>query len=240
VGDVLFAPPFAEEMNRSRRMATLLAQALAARGWGSLVLDLYGTGDSDGEFADGRIATWRDDLARGYDWLAARGTSNIGIVALRFGALLAAELCAARSVSRLVLWQPAASGEQMLTQFLRIRLAAGLTTGQGETTTTLRERLAAGDTLEIAGYPIVGALAAAMDAMRLDVNAPPRAGAIHWFDLVAEDGRALTPGSARLIDGWRGRGASIDARAIKGDAFWALLETTVAPKLIESTAAVFA
>jgi exosortase A-associated hydrolase 2 len=212
---------------------------LAARGWGSLVLDPYGTGDSDGEFAEGRIAIWRDDLMRGYDWLAARGTSNIGLVALRFGALLAAELCAAREVNRLVLWQPAASGEQMLTQFLRIRLAAGLTTGQGETTATLRERLAAGDTLEVAGYPIVGGLAAEMDALRLDPSAPPRASAIHWFDLVAEDGRTLTPASTRLIDGWRARGAAVDARAIEGDAFWALLETTVAPRLVEATAAVF-
>lgn len=239
-GDVLFVPPFAEEMNRSRRMMTLLAQGLAERGYGSLVVDPFGTGDSDGEFAEARIAIWRDDLRRGYDWLAARGTVNISLVALRFGALLAHELCAARPVNRLVLWQPAASGEQMLTQFMRIRLAAGLTTGQVETTTTLRQRLGAGETLEIAGYDIVGGLAAEMDALRLDPNDPPRTSSIHWFDLVAEDGRALTPGSTRLIDGWHARGATVDARAIKGDAFWALLETTVAPKLIEATVAAFA
>jgi exosortase A-associated hydrolase 2 len=227
-------------MNRSRRMTTLFAQRLAERGVGSLLIDISGTGDSDGEFADGRVAAWRDDLLRGYDCLVARGSSNIGLVALRFGALLAAELCAARAIDRLVLCQPVTTGEQMLTQFLRIRLAAGLATGQGETTTTLRKRLAAGETLDVAGYHIVGELAAEMDAMRLDPHDPPRCAAIHWFDLVAEEGRELTPGSTRLIESWRARGSAVDARAIKGDPFWTLLETTVAPRLIDAIVAVFA
>ena len=43
---MLYLPPFAEEMNRSRRMAALQARALAAAGYGVLLLDPYGTGDS--------------------------------------------------------------------------------------------------------------------------------------------------------------------------------------------------
>jgi len=52
--DVVIAPPFAEEMNRSRRMMVLLAIALAERGFGCLAVDPFGTGDSDGDFADAR------------------------------------------------------------------------------------------------------------------------------------------------------------------------------------------
>src|SRR5690242_13967142 len=45
----VYVPPFAEEMNLARRMAALQARALAAVGIGVLLLDLFGTGDSDGD-----------------------------------------------------------------------------------------------------------------------------------------------------------------------------------------------
>ena len=53
-GGVVYIPPFAEEMNRSRRMAALQARALAESGWGVLTIDPYGCGDSAGDFADAR------------------------------------------------------------------------------------------------------------------------------------------------------------------------------------------
>ncbi|WP_229425321.1 hypothetical protein [Massilia sp. Se16.2.3] len=51
-GALVYVHPFAEEMNRSRRMAALQARALAARGIGVLQLDLHGCGDSVGDFGD--------------------------------------------------------------------------------------------------------------------------------------------------------------------------------------------
>jgi len=240
VGDVLFVPPFAEEMNRSRRMATVLAARLAEQGFGFLVVDLFGTGDSDGEFAAARLSIWRDDLIRAYDWLAAHGTPAIGLVALRFGAPLALELAAACAVSRIVLWQPVASGEQMLSQFLRIRQAAGLTAGTGETTASMRASMSAGATLEVAGYDIAPSLAAELDALRLDPATAPNGVPLHWFELVAEEGRPIPPGSARTIEVLRARIPTLDARPIVGDAFWTLLETTVAPALIDATGRAFA
>jgi hypothetical protein len=48
-GGLLFIPPFAEELNRSRHMVVKTARALAAAGWGVLLLDLFGTGDSEGD-----------------------------------------------------------------------------------------------------------------------------------------------------------------------------------------------
>ena len=50
----IYLPPFAEELNRSRKMASLQARALAAAGIGVLVLDPYGCGDSAGDFRDAR------------------------------------------------------------------------------------------------------------------------------------------------------------------------------------------
>ena len=56
---VLYVPPFAEEMNKSRRLVALQARRLAAAGFGVLVPDLYGTGDSAGDFAEARWSIWR-------------------------------------------------------------------------------------------------------------------------------------------------------------------------------------
>ena len=53
-GGVLYCPPFAEEMNKSRRMAALQARAFAKAGYGVLLLDLYGCGDSSGDFSDAK------------------------------------------------------------------------------------------------------------------------------------------------------------------------------------------
>jgi alpha/beta superfamily hydrolase len=39
-------------MNKARRMAALQARALAALGYGVLLLDLHGCGDSSGDFGD--------------------------------------------------------------------------------------------------------------------------------------------------------------------------------------------
>src|SRR5687768_8838655 len=52
---VVYVHPFAEEMNKSRRMAALQARALAASGHAVLQIDLLGCGDSSGDFGD---ASW--------------------------------------------------------------------------------------------------------------------------------------------------------------------------------------
>src|SRR5579863_6793860 len=70
---VLFVPPFAEEMNRARRMAALQARDFAARGIGTLIFDPFGTGDSTGEFHEARLAVWLDNLVAAADWLGGRG-----------------------------------------------------------------------------------------------------------------------------------------------------------------------
>ncbi len=241
-GDVLFLPPFAEEMNRSRRMTTLMAERLAQIGHGSLVFDLYGTGDSEGEFADATLEIWRDDVRRALDWLAAREASSLALLGLRFGAALALEAASSHPprLARLVLWQPIASGEQMMTQFLRIRIAADMERAAPATTTvTLRGRLAAGETLEVAGYSITGPLAAGIDAVRL--NAPGEAAGVpvHWFELVAEAGQSAPPAAARVVEAWGSAGCAVTLRTVPGVPFWTLQETTVAPNLLDATAECF-
>jgi exosortase A-associated hydrolase 2 len=72
---VPYVHPFANETNYTRRAADLLARALAGRGWGVLQVDLFGCGDSDGDFRDASWETWVDDLTTAFGWLQERGRS---------------------------------------------------------------------------------------------------------------------------------------------------------------------
>jgi exosortase A-associated hydrolase 2 len=237
---LLYLPPFAEEMNRSRRVAALVARRLAASGRGTLLLDPFGCGDSEGEFAEARWETWRSDVTTAIRFLTGRGYREIALLGLRLGALLALD-AAARSeeIERVVLWQPVLRGDQMLTQFLRLRLASGLTAGKtaagGETTTALRNRLKSGETLEIAGYELAPALALAIDALRLGelgatVNAP-----IDWVAIETAEAPP-PPAQQEILDEWRHQSRSVAYHRVVVEPFWTLQETTLAPALVEFTA----
>src|SRR5262249_35049316 len=151
---ILYIHPFADELNKSRRMVALQARQFAANGFGVLLPDLYGCGDSGGDFADAHWDVWLDDLHRCLDWLRADNEGPYYLWGLRAGALLATELAQRTAVAGLILWHPVINGAQMLTQFLRLRLAVGMMRGSQETTTQLRDTLAAGNSLEVAGYEI--------------------------------------------------------------------------------------
>jgi len=236
-GAVLYVPPFAEEMNRSRRMAALQARALAAHGYGVLQLDLYGSGDSDGDFGDARWEIWKDDLARGAAWLDARLGQPLTLWGLRLGALLA--LDAARMLARpprcVLLWQPVSKGSAYLTQFLRLRTAGALLDGAAaqEGSGSLRAALQAGDTLEIAGYDLAPQLAAALDGLDpLEALAPPCP--VHWFEAPAA-GTALPAGAARIGAAWRERGVDLHQYALPAPPFWTTPEITVSQEWIDAT-----
>jgi exosortase A-associated hydrolase 2 len=124
---VLFVPPFAEEMNKCRPMLALTARQIASAGVQAIAVDLLGTGDSAGEFRDARLDDWRQDLDLVADWAVREGAPVTGVVGMRFGALLALELASRLpGPLRIALWQPVASGQLQLTQFLRLRVAGAL------------------------------------------------------------------------------------------------------------------
>ena len=204
LGDSVLAPPFAEELNRSRHMIAAQARAFAAMGWGVLLLDLYGTGDSDGEFADASWETWLEDIEAARRWLSGRGrTGPVALWGVRLGCLLALDALRRRSdgCPLCVLWQPVANGEAFLTQFLRVRTAAGLTrAGPGaETPKALRARLEAGETLAIGGHPPPPSLARSTDRPALaHPRPPPRRGVLREGPGGAPARPRPSPGGARM------------------------------------------
>lgn len=237
-GAVLYLHPFADEMNKSRRMAALQARALAQRDFSVLQIDLFGCGDSSGEFRDASWEIWRQDVALGARWLAQHVRGAFTLWGLRLGALLA--LDAARQCDpapgEFVFWQPVLNGEAMITQFLRLRLASEmLSAGRSKTgVQELRAALAAGEILEIAGYDLTQQLTSAIDGLKLaDLVAVGKA--VHWFEIVPEAGRALPPAAARVADHWTRNGALLDVECVAGQPFWNTLEITECPALIAAT-----
>lgn len=235
---VLYLHPFAEEMNRARRMAALQARALAADGMAVLQLDLHGCGDSSGDFADASWDGWLDDVAHAVDWLRARCGVPVTLWGLRLGALLA--LAHARrdpAIAALLLWQPVLGGATHLTQFLRLRVAGDML-GNAEKsggTAALRAALAAGETLEVAGYMLAPALALGMEAVDGAALVPHCP--VHWIDVTSSPERGLAPASLRVVEAWRAAGVAVGLQQVAGEPFWNTQEVAVCPALIDATLA---
>lgn len=238
-GALVYVHPFAEEMNRSRRMAALGARALAAQGIGVLLLDLHGCGDSAGDFGDASWDGWLRDIAQARAWIEDKLACNAGLWGLRVGALLAVLHAqkASRAPERLLLWQPVTNGSGYLNGFLRLRLAGELLAGGSDSggTEALRETLAAGESIEIAGYTLNPQLAAGLDAA--DARALGPRCPIHWVEVMAAAGRPLPPAAVRVADTWRLQGSRVDVHQVTGPQFWSAPETVDCPALLAATLA---
>lgn len=128
---VVHCPAFAEEMNKSRKMVMDQARQFADLGVGVLIPDWWGTGDSPGEFADADWVLWRRNLTQILCWLKQQGAGSVTLWGLRLGCLLAHDVQQQwhdewPRLNQLLYWQPVFSGQQAVTQFLRLRLASGL------------------------------------------------------------------------------------------------------------------
>ena len=237
-GGFVYAHPFCEEMNKARRMAALQSRRLAAAGYAVLQIDLFGCGDSSGDFAEARWEIWKRDLQIALGWLKSRVEVPLSLWGLRLGATLAADVARdpAMGIEQLLLWQPVSNGEQFLTQFLRLRLAAEmLADGAAQTgTRELRETLARGVPLEIAGYDLHPRLAAEIDALSLSDPAPA-VKRVRCLEVTATAEPKLSPASQRVLDAWRSKGLEIRSAAVRGEPFWSTIEVTECEALLAAT-----
>jgi len=238
---VLYLHPFAEEMNKARRMAALQSRALAAAGCDVLQIDLLGCGDSSGDFADATWAAWREDALVACRHLRARSQAPLWLWGLRAGCLLAAEVAAelAEEVDFLF-WQPVLSGRQHWQQFMRLKMASEMAAGQAKAVgEQLRRQLVAGQAVEIAGYTVAPALAAGLEAAELT---PPagRGGRVVWLEISSRDAASLTPAAIQRIEQWRAAGFTVEASVARGPAFWQTSEIEEAPELLAATLAALA
>jgi exosortase A-associated hydrolase 2 len=236
-GGVLFVHPFAEENNKSRRMAALTAGALSDDGWTVLRCDLHGCGDSEGDFSDATWNSWCEDLSFWTDWLRARTDGPLLVWALRAGALLAVDwIKEAGGSLPLLLWQPVTNGQRHLTQLLRLRAAASMLDAREArgVVSNLRETLAAGSPVTVAGYTLNPELANPLEQAVLqlpkDYGCP-----VSVLEITARPDDAPTTGLKRLVEAWQDSGINVRVSAVTGPPFWQTVEVETAPQLIEAT-----
>lgn len=233
IGTVLQLPAFADEMNKSRRQVALGAAALAAAGWQVVQVDLYGCGDSAGEFADASWDIWLDDLRQALDRHHSR-SSPLWLWGTRAGALFVDPLLADVPDADVLLWQPVLTGSQHLSQFLRIKTAGGLIGGDPPVTRReIDRRLALGEPIEVGGYLLTPTLARSLGAAELTLASA--AGRVVWAEVSTAAQPSLSFASRELLA--RIAGTNARATAIAGLPFWASQELVEIDDLVTWTAA---
>jgi alpha-beta hydrolase superfamily lysophospholipase len=206
-GGVLYVHPFAEEMNKSRRVAALQARELARQGWHVLQIDLFGCGDSAGDFGEATWEDWLDDVVSGVRWLQHRVDGPIWLWGLRSGALLAAQVSVLLDTpARLLLWQPTISGSLHLNQFLRLSVAGS-------------------------------ALAGAADLRQAELVMPPGQTGVAWVEVSNRDLPTLMPASDACVESWRAAGRRVETAVVQGPSFWQTQEMTECLGLLPATSA---
>lgn len=187
----------------SRATLLALADGLAAAGLPTLRLDRRGTGDSaDLPLGADRLAAWIADVHAAVDWLRrATGVSEVAVVGLRLGALIAtAAALAGDGIDRLVLLAPPTSGRshrRELTILARL-IADG------------RAAPSPDGAVEVAGFRLEPEVAAALDG--IDLEALPRRPASEIL-LVGE---TTSPGFLRLATGLAFEGPAPDVLGFDG------------------------
>lgn len=232
-GTVVLAPPLAEETNKSRRLLAEAARALAADGWQTVQVDLYGCGDSDGDFADATWTHWVQDVETAVRTHA--GDGELWLWGVRAGALLLAPLLSVRPGANVLLWQPMIEGSATLDQFLRLRAASAVVGGdKRDDRKTLRQRLARGESIDVAGYMLSPRLAAGLGSARLALP-PGFAGQVVWIEVVESAGGAVRAAATQAVASWRSAGHAVEFSTVVGAPFWQTVEIVEVPELVEST-----
>jgi exosortase A-associated hydrolase 2 len=246
-GLVIHLPAFAEEMNKSRRMVALQAKALSNNNFGVLVLDLFGTGESEGLLENATWQTWLDDVDSAIHWLKQQYSDiPLYLWGLRFGCALAVSYAvqANTEIRGLMLWQPLLSGKMLLNQFLRLRVVAALTNQttadkSAETTKSLLQQLENGKAVEVGGYLLTPDLSASIltiEAGQLSFKPPIN---IFWLDFMTGETVKPSPVSHKVINHWIQQNNTVNWSAIRGDRFWSTQEIAVCPELITTSTKLF-
>jgi exosortase A-associated hydrolase 2 len=249
-GAILYVHPFAEELNRTRRMAAQQSRAFAALGYAVLQIDLFGCGDSCGEFNAGRWQIWHDDLALAAGWLAERESGPLTLWGMRLGGLLALDAAARLRPRSVLLWQPFMSGRACINEFLRMSpQLRDPAPGAPRSTAALRAQLAVHGAIEVGGYEVAVPLVKAVDACdAASLVLPPCT--VHWFAHGGQAGpQPGAPGgpaasktaasAARLAQRWAGAGVELHFHALDGAPAWTGRGELDIPSLRAATCALF-
>ena len=236
---VLHVPAFAEEMNKSRRMVALQAQSLAEQGYLVLVIDLYGTGDSAGDFGEATWTLWLNNISDAVAWLKQQGADVISLWGLRLGVLLAMDFISQHPgvVENLLAWQPVLTADNFVTQFLRLRVAAAMMNNAKlqEKTSELKKQLHQGEALEVAGYLLNPELMKPLMAMKIDPTSLRSLKKVQMFEIVMGSDTQPTFVNQKFLETLLAAEVDAGLTAVTENCFWASQEIVIAPNLLRLT-----
>jgi exosortase A-associated hydrolase 2 len=174
----LICGPLAEEKLWSHRVLVSAARELARAGYGVLRFDFRGEGDSDRRFAESSLSTRIEDAHTAVAELRRHVVADgpITVLGLRLGASIAALAALDHpGVDRLVLWEPVTDGAEYVRTILRSNLMHQMTRHRRviEDRDALVGRLDRGETVNVEGYELGGALYRELASLRLEPGRPP-------------------------------------------------------------------
>lgn len=247
-GQVLHLHPFAEELNTCRRISAQFARALAAAGYAVLQFDMYGCGDSEGDFGDATWTTWLNNAHDALDELNRRAgepteAAPLWMWGVRSGALLSANMLAGMDTPcHLLWWQPVVSGSQVLQQWLRLDAAREWLSKDKErmeAAPTLSEQLNRGQDVHVAGYRITPEMARELNTRHM-TPFPPLSTAqptkLVCVELCASPSPP-SPGITRQTNIWQAAGWHPHVQSVTCSAFWQQFSNTEPADLIHASLA---
>jgi alpha-beta hydrolase superfamily lysophospholipase len=130
---VVLCPPLGHEYVNAHRSMRHLADRLASSGVAALRFDYDGTGDSAGRDEDpARVAAWKQSVHEAMRTLRAlSGCERIGLIGLRFGALLAALVATETEAACLGSWAPITRGRSYVRELKALHLTGGRVSEEG-------------------------------------------------------------------------------------------------------------
>ena len=236
---VLYVPAFAEEMNKSRRMVALQARSLAEKGYLVLVIDLFGTGDSAGDFGEATWSLWLTNISDAVAWLKQQGADVVSLWGLRLGALLAMDFVSQHPgvVENLLIWQPILNADSFVTQFLRLRVAAAMMNNAlpQEKTSVLKKQLQQGEAVEVAGYLLNPDLMNPLIALKIDPDALRTLNKVAILEIVMGSDTQSSFVNQQFLESLLTAGVDAGLTKVIGDSFWTSQEIVTAPALLQAT-----
>lgn len=235
---VILVPPFAEEMNRSKRMYVLCARMLANSGMHAICFDFSGTGDSTGGWGDFTYKDWVNDLSDVYQYTSSYA-DEINFIALRFGALVLMDMILDDQLrlKKCLLWDPIESGQVLTRQFVRMKIAAAMAdTSKKITTQQVLQEMSDDGYLESSGYHITRSMFDDINTKNVAnvINDVLKQVNIDWMTT----GKFKQAQNKWLANSFKQsdiQSDNINMHAVNDVKFWMQQEVTISPQLLKLT-----
>lgn len=169
-GGWIFCNPFLEEKAFSQSVYVALARRMAGQGHFVLRFDYTGDGDSEGDVASTGLNDWVQDVIDAAAFADEQfGLKRPRLFGLRLGVAVALLAAPAVHAVQVLAWEPIVRGEAYLQELLMLNVTTQLATYKHvrEDRKVLRERLARGESVNVAGHEIGQRMAESLETYRL-------------------------------------------------------------------------